>query len=81
MYIEAEHADRLALLDRGVLGDVEREARLPDGRTGGQDDEVARLEAGRQGIEVGERIIRTTLVMPAERICPILDDAVLVAPC
>ena len=44
----------LRLLDRGVLGDVEREARLADRRAGGDDDQVALLEAGRQRVEVGE---------------------------
>ena len=53
-HLEAEHADALALLDRRVLRDVEREARLADGRAGGDDDQVARLEAGRQRVEVGE---------------------------
>ena len=53
-HLEAEHADALALLDRGVLGDVEREARLADRRPGGEDDQVALLEPGREGVEVGE---------------------------
>ena len=53
-HLEAEHADALLLLDRGVLGDVEREARLADGRPGGEDDQVALLEAGRERVEVGE---------------------------
>ena len=53
-HLEAEDADGLALLDGGMLGDVEREARLADRWAGGEDDEVARLEAGRQRIEVGE---------------------------
>ena len=53
-HLEAEHADALALLDGGVLGDVEREARLADRRPGGDDDQVALLEAGRQRVEVGE---------------------------
>ena len=53
-HLEAEHADALALLDRGVLGDVEREARLADRRPGGEDDEVALLEPGRERVEVGE---------------------------
>ena len=44
----------LRLLDRGVLGDVEREARLADGRPGGEDDQVALLEPGRERVEVGE---------------------------
>ena len=37
-HLEAEDADALALLDRGVLGDVEREARLADRRPGREDD-------------------------------------------
>ena len=44
----------LPLLDRRVLGDVEREARLADRRPGGDDDQVALLEAGRQRVEVRE---------------------------
>ena len=53
-HLEAEDADALALLDRGVLGDVEREARLADRRPGGEDDQVALLEPGRERVEVGE---------------------------
>ena len=53
-HLEAEHADRLLLADRGVLGDVEREARLADGRAGRDDDQVALLEAGRQLVQVQE---------------------------
>ena len=53
-HLEAEHADALALLDGGVLGDVEREARLADRRAGRDDDQVALLEAGRQRVEVRE---------------------------
>ena len=41
-------------LDRRVLGDVQREARLADAGPGRDDDEVALLEAGRQRVEVGE---------------------------
>ena len=37
-----------------MLGDVEREARLADGRAGGNDDEVALLEARRQDVEILE---------------------------
>ena len=51
-HLEAEDADALALADGGVLGDVEREARLADRRAGGDDDEVALLEPGRQRVEV-----------------------------
>ena len=46
--------DAAALGHGGVLGDVEGEAGLPDARAGGEDDEVALLEAGRQRVEVGE---------------------------
>ena len=51
-HLEAEDADALALLDGGVLGDVEREARLADRRPGREDDQVALLEAGRERVEV-----------------------------
>ena len=44
-HLEAEDADALALLDRGVLRDVEREARLADRWPGRDDDQVALLEA------------------------------------
>ena len=37
-----------------MLGDVEREARLADRRPGGEDDQVALLEPGRERVEVGE---------------------------
>ena len=37
-----------------MLGDVEREARLADRRPGGEDDQVALLETGRERVEVGE---------------------------
>ena len=37
-----------------MLGDVEREARLADAGPGGEDDQVALLEAGGQRIQVGE---------------------------
>ena len=44
----------LRSVDRGVLRDVEREARLADGRPGREDDQVALLQAGRQRVEVRE---------------------------
>ena len=53
-HLQAEDADRLALADGGVLGDVEGEAGLADAGPGGQDDEVARLEAGGQLVQVRE---------------------------
>ena len=37
-----------------MLGDVEGEARLADRRPGGDDDQVALLEPGRQRVQVGE---------------------------
>jgi len=37
-----------------VLGHVEREARLADAGPGGEDDEVARLEAGGELVQVRE---------------------------
>ena len=46
--------DRLAFPDRGVLGEVEREAGLADAGPGGQDDQVRLLEPGGQRVEVGE---------------------------
>ena len=53
-HLEAEDADALAVLDRRVLRDVEREARLADRRSGREDHEVALLEAGRQRVQVRE---------------------------
>ena len=53
-HLEAEDADTLLLVDRRMLGDVEREARLADAGASRDDDEVALLEARRQRIEVGE---------------------------
>ena len=41
-------------LDRRVLGDVQREARLADGRPGRDDDQVALLEARRELVQVHE---------------------------
>ena len=53
-HLEAEDADALAVLDRRVLGDVEREARLADRRARREDHEVALLEPGRERVEVLE---------------------------
>src|SRR5262249_50356618 len=53
-HLEAEHADAAVLADGRELGDVKGEARLADAGPGGDHDEVALLEAGRQGVEVGE---------------------------
>ncbi len=65
-HLEAEDADRAALSDRGVLGDVERQRRLADGRPGGDDDQVRPLQPGRQGVEVleaGSNAADLTLVL------------------
>ena len=53
-HLQAEDADRLALANGRVLGDVEREAGLADAGPGGQDDQVAGLEAGGQLVQVRE---------------------------
>jgi len=53
-HFQAEDADRLALAHRGMFGDVEREAGLADARPGRQHDQVARLEAGRELVQVRE---------------------------
>ena len=41
-------------MDGRVLRDVEREARLPDAGPGGEDDEVALLQARRQRVQLAE---------------------------
>src|SRR5664280_1624481 len=53
-HFQAEDADGLALSNRCMLGDVEREARLADAGAGGDHDQVARLEAGGQLVQVRE---------------------------
>jgi hypothetical protein len=53
-HFEAEHADLAAVQERRVLGDVERERRLAHARAAGDDDEIARLQAGGLVVEVGE---------------------------
>ena len=53
-HLEAEHADALLVVDGGVLGDVQREARFADRRPGREDHEVALLEARRERVEVPE---------------------------
>jgi hypothetical protein len=53
-HLQAEEADRRALLQRGVLGDVHDEAGLPHRGPGRHDDEIARLKAARHAIQVGE---------------------------
>ena len=51
-HLEREHPDRDALPHRHVRGHAERERRLPHRRARGDDDQVARLEAGREAVEV-----------------------------
>ncbi len=53
-HLQAEHADGPLVADGRVLRDVQGEARLPDRRSGREDDEVAALQAGRQRVEVLE---------------------------
>ena len=53
-HLQAEDAHRLALAHGGVLGDVEGQAGLADARPGRQDDQVARLEAGGELVQVHE---------------------------
>ena len=53
-HLEAEDADRATVADGGVLGDIQREARLADRWSGREDDEVALLEPCRQGVQLGE---------------------------
>ena len=53
-HFQAEHADGLAGVDRGIERDVEHEARLPHRRPRGDDDEVGFLEARRHLVELDE---------------------------
>ena len=53
-HLQREQGDRLAVLDRRVLGDVRHQAALAHRRAGGQDDQVARLEAAGDRVEVAE---------------------------
>src|SRR6185503_14744848 len=52
-HLEGEHRDRSAT-DGDVVGDVDREGGLPDAGAGGDDHEVARLEAGGELVEISE---------------------------
>ena len=53
-HLEREERDRRAVADRDVRGHAERERRLPHRRTRRDDDEVARLEARGEAVEVAE---------------------------
>ncbi len=53
-HLEREERHLLVLLDGGVLRDVERECRLAHRRARRHDDEIRRLKAGGQLIEVAE---------------------------
>ncbi len=53
-HFEAEHADRPAGLRPDMLRHVQRQRRFAHRRTGGDDDEIARLEPGRQLVEIRE---------------------------
>ena len=77
-HLQAEDPDALAgrVADRRELGDVEREARLAHRRPRGDHDEVGRLEAGGQRVEVRESgpdaadlaAVRMQVVEPVERL-------------
>src|SRR5205814_9036306 len=53
-HLLAEDRDRLLLADLRVLRDVQRQAGLSHARTGGQDDEVRRLKAAEQRVQLCE---------------------------
>ena len=53
-HFEAEDADRASRLRADVLRDVQDERGLPDRRPRRDDDEIARLKACRQLVEIGE---------------------------
>ena len=42
----------MSVLERGVLGDVQNQARLPHRRAGGDDDQVASLHAARHAVQI-----------------------------
>ncbi len=52
-HLEREDRDRGALVDRRVLGDVERQRRLAHRGAGGEDDQVASLQPGGVLVELG----------------------------
>src|SRR5206468_9561351 len=53
-HLQAEEPDRAFLAHGGMLGDVQREAGLANAGAGGENDEVAALEARGEGVEVLE---------------------------
>ena len=53
-HLEREEGDRDVELHRDVLGDVADERRLADRRTGGDDDQVARLKAAEDLVEIAK---------------------------
>ena len=53
-HLEAEERARLARVDGDVVRDLERERALSHRRAGREDDEVLRLEAGREVVEILE---------------------------
>jgi hypothetical protein len=71
-HLEREHGHARAAAERRVRGDVQRERRLPHAGTCRDDDEVRRLEPGRQVIEVREarRDARDRLLLLVQ----LLDD-------
>ena len=53
-HLEREEGDRLVPLDRHVFGDVRDQRALPHRRAGGDDDQVAGLEAAGHRVDVAE---------------------------
>ena len=53
-HLEREEGDRLVALDRHVFGDVGDQGALPHRRAGGDDDQVAGLEAAGHRVDVAE---------------------------
>jgi hypothetical protein len=53
-HLQREQRDRLAVLQGGVLGEVGHQRALSHRRAGGEDDQVPRLKAARDGVEVVE---------------------------
>ena len=53
-HFQAEDSNALLLADSGVFRDIQREARLADGRPGRDEDEVGVLQAGGERVEIRE---------------------------
>ena len=53
-HLQREHGDLGVLADGGVAGEVQHQRRLTDTGAGGDDDEVGRVEAAEDLVEVAE---------------------------